>query len=147
MLPTVQCPSCKSENPDRAKFCMDCGQRFGRTCVECGSELPDAARFCVECGTPVEGAGSAPERTLPTPESYTPQHLARKILRSKAALEGERKQVTVLFADVTESMRLAESVDAETWHEILDGFFTILSSGIHRYEGTINQYTGDGVRA
>ncbi len=81
------------------------------------------------------------------PRAYTPRHLADKILRSKGALEGERKQVTVLFADVKESMSLAEAVDPETWHRILDGFFSILSEGVHRFEGTINQFTGDGIMA
>src|ERR1051325_1896017 len=81
------------------------------------------------------------------PLSYTPTHLVEKILTSRSALEGERKQVTVLFADVQGSMDLAESVDAEEWHHILDRFFAILSDGIHRFEGTINQFTGDGVMA
>ena len=77
-----------------------------------------------------------------TPLSYTPRHLAEKILTSRSALEGERKQVTVLFADVKGSMDLAEQVDAEEWHKIMDRFFAILSGGVHRFEGTINQYTG-----
>jgi class 3 adenylate cyclase len=81
------------------------------------------------------------------PRDYTPRHLADKILRSKSALEGERKQVTVLFADVKGSMELAEQVDPEEWHRILDGFFGILADGVHRFEGTINQYTGDGIMA
>lgn len=83
----------------------------------------------------------------PAPRSYTPKHLIDKVLNNRSALEGERKQVTVLFADVKESMALADQVDAEEWHRILDRFFTILSEGIHRYEGTVNQYTGDGVMA
>jgi class 3 adenylate cyclase len=78
---------------------------------------------------------------------YTPKHLADKILASKSALEGERKQVTVLFADVKGSMELADSVDAEQWHAILDRFFAILADGVHRFEGTVNQYTGDGIMA
>jgi len=81
------------------------------------------------------------------PRSYTPKHLADKILQSKSALEGERKQVTVLFADVKGSMELAEQVDPEEWHEILDRFFQILTDGVHRFEGTVNQYTGDGIMA
>jgi class 3 adenylate cyclase len=81
------------------------------------------------------------------PRSYTPKHLADKILQSKSALEGERKQVTVLFADVKGSLELAEQVDPEEWHRILDRFFEILTEGIHRYEGTISQYTGDGIMA
>ncbi len=81
------------------------------------------------------------------PRDYTPKHLADKILQSKSALEGERKQVTVLFADVKGSMELAEQLDPEQWHQILDRFFQILSEGVHRFEGTVNQYTGDGVMA
>ena len=81
------------------------------------------------------------------PQSYTPKHLAERILRERAALVGERKQVTVLFVDVKGSMRLAERVGAEAWHGILDGFFALLSEAIHRFEGTINQFTGDGVMA
>jgi len=81
------------------------------------------------------------------PRTYTPRHLAEKILSSCAALEGERKQVTVLFADVKGSMELAESLDPEKWHRILDRFFQILAEGVHRFEGTVNQYTGDGIMA
>jgi class 3 adenylate cyclase/tetratricopeptide (TPR) repeat protein len=84
---------------------------------------------------------------VPAPGSYTPKHLADKILTSRAALEGERKQVTVLFADVKGSMELAEQVDPEEWHKILDRFFQILTDGVHRFEGTVNQYTGDGIMA
>src|SRR5436309_2285422 len=83
----------------------------------------------------------------PDPRSYTPKHLAEKILQSKSALEGERKQVTVLFADVKGSMELAEQLDPEAWHAILDRFFAILTDGVHRFEGTVNQYTGDGIMA
>ncbi len=86
----------------------------------------------------------APERA---PRDYTPKHLADKILQSKSALEGEHKQVTVLFADVRNSMELAAQVDAEDWHAILDRFFQLLADGVHRFEGTINQYTGDGIMA
>src|SRR5262249_8341833 len=85
-----------------------------------------------------------PERS---PRTYTPKHLADKILQSKSALEGERKQVTVLFADVKGSLELSEQFDAEEWHRILERFFDILTAGVHRFEGTINQYTGDGIMA
>jgi class 3 adenylate cyclase/tetratricopeptide (TPR) repeat protein len=81
------------------------------------------------------------------PRSYTPKHLTDKILASKAALQGERKQVTVLFADVKGSMDLAEQLDPEEWHRILDGFLQLLADGVHRFEGTVNQYTGDGIMA
>jgi class 3 adenylate cyclase len=81
------------------------------------------------------------------PGAYTPKHLADKILTSRAALEGEHKQVTVLFADVKGSMDLAGRLDAEEWHGLLDRFFVILTEGVHRYEVTVNQYTGDGIMA
>ena len=111
-------------------------------CPSCGHENPAGARFCNECGERL--AAPAPARH---PRSYTPRHLADQILASKSALEGERKPVTVLFADVARSMELAERVDPEEWHRLLDRLFRILSEGVHRYEGTINQYTGDGIMA
>jgi class 3 adenylate cyclase len=82
-----------------------------------------------------------------SPRSYTPKHLADKILQSKSALEGERKQVTVLFADVKGSMELAEQLGPEEWLRILERFFEILTEGVHRFEGTVNQCTGDGIMA
>jgi class 3 adenylate cyclase len=81
------------------------------------------------------------------PSAYTPKHLADRILANRSTMEGERKQVTVLFADVQGSMELAGQVDAETWHTLLDRFFAILTEGVHRFEGTVNQYTGDGIMA
>jgi class 3 adenylate cyclase/tetratricopeptide (TPR) repeat protein len=112
------------------------------SCPSCGHENPAGARFCNACG----GRLAAPV-TTPEPRSYTPRHLIDKILASKSALEGERKPVTVLFADVAGSMELAERVDPEEWHHLLDRLFRILADGVHRYEGTINQYTGDGIMA
>jgi class 3 adenylate cyclase len=87
------------------------------------------------------------EAKMAQPHAYTPNHLVEKILNSRSALEGERKQVTVFFVDVKESMQLSQRVDPEEWHRIMDRFFAILADGIHRFEGTINQYTGDGVMA
>src|SRR5215470_452157 len=110
------------------------------TCRSCGHENPADARFCNNCGAHVAG-------TARDPRSYTPHHLAEKILAHKSALEGERKPVTVLFADVARSMELAERIDPEDWHRLLDRLFRILADGVHRYEGTINQYTGDGIMA
>jgi class 3 adenylate cyclase/tetratricopeptide (TPR) repeat protein len=111
-------------------------------CLSCNHENPAGARFCNACG-----AQLAASATIPAPHSYTPRHLVDKILASKSALEGERKPVTVLFADVARSMELAERVDLEEWHRLLDRLFRILAASVHRYEGTINQYTGDGIMA
>jgi class 3 adenylate cyclase len=82
-----------------------------------------------------------------SPASYTPRHLADKILTSRSALEGERKQMTVLFADVKGSTELAGDIGPEEWHAIMGRFFRMLSEGVHRFKGTINQYAGDGVMA
>src|SRR5947207_4136463 len=112
------------------------------SCRSCGHENPAGARFCNDCGAHL----AAPTIT-PEPRSYTPRHLVEKILASQSALRGERKLVTVLFADVVRSMELAERVDPEEWHRLLDRLFRTLAGGVHRYEGTINQYTGDGIMA
>jgi len=147
------CANCGHDNRAQARFCEECGKALALGCANCGTELRAAARFCDSCGTPVAGAPpvatkrAAPEPARRAPRAYTPKHLSDKILTSRGAIEGERKQVTVLFADVTGSMELAEQVDAEDWHRLLDRFFDILTEGVHRYEGTINQYTGDGVMA
>jgi predicted ATPase/class 3 adenylate cyclase len=111
-------------------------------CPSCGHDNPPGARFCNRCGAPL-----AAPRPAPAPRAYTPRHLVEKILASQSALRGERKLVTVLFADVARSMELAERIDPEEWHRLLDRLFQVLAAGIHRYEGTINQYTGDGVMA
>ncbi len=152
----MQCTTCGHENPERAKFCLECGSGIAQACSACSTELPAGARFCLECGAATAAtsaaASAAPsDRSVDVPErlpaTYTPKHLADKILSSKSALEGERKQVTVLFADVKGSLDLAGQVDPERWHAILDRFFAILSEGVHRFEGTVNQYTGDGIMA
>src|SRR2546422_1494460 len=115
-------------------------------CPSCGHANRAAAKFCEECGTRLASAAAAAEPPR-APGDYTPRHLAEKILGSRAALEGERKQVTVLFADVKGSMDLAEQLDPEEWHRILDRFFQLLAEGVHRFEGTVNQFTGDGIMA
>ena len=111
------------------------------SCRSCGQANPPEARFCNGCGARLTATPAVPE-----PRSYTPRHLVEKILTSKGALEGERKPVTVLFADVVRSMELAERLDPEEWHRLLDRLFRVLADGIHRFEGTINQYTGDGIK-
>ena len=112
-------------------------------CSSCGFENAPGVKFCGECGRRLALVSSG----QPDPRAYTPRHLAEKILRARHALEGERKQVTVLFADVKGSMELAEQLDPEEWHRIMDRFFQLLTEGVHRFEGTVNQYTGDGIMA
>jgi class 3 adenylate cyclase len=106
-------------------------------CGACRGENPAGARFCNQCGTPIADVAR------PT----IPRHLADRIIAARPGIEGERKQVTVLFADVKGSMELADRVDPEAWHAIMRRFFTILAEGVHRFEGTVIQFTGDGVMA
>ena len=106
------------------------------------------SRFCKACGTLLVTSDAPPPAQRSTPsQSYTPRHLADKILAIRSALEGERKQVTVLFADVVGFSTLAGPLDPEDVHTLMDGCFAILTQQVHRYEGTINQFTGDGIMA
>src|SRR5713101_6491362 len=142
----MQCPRCQQDNPPHARFCLGCGARLALSCGSCGAELPGGARFCLQCGNAVT-AGTAAPVGAPAPETYTPKHLAEKILTSKAALEGERKQVTVLFADLRGSMELLADRDPEEARKILDPVLTLMMDAVHHYEGTVNQVMGDGIMA
>jgi class 3 adenylate cyclase len=138
----MECPRCRHENRPTATFCGECGGGLTRdACPRCATANPPGHRFC-------DGCGAVLRRRIPPPSPIvTPDHLADRIRRTGRALVGERKLVTVLFADVVHSMELIEGVDAEEWHRVLDRFFQILATGIHRFEGTINQFTGDGIMA
>ena len=142
----MTCPRCQTENPPRAKFCLECAAPLVARCANCGTQLPASAKFCLECAHPVGGATAGSAR-FASPESYTPKHLAEKILTSKAALEGERKQVTVLFADLKGSMELLADRDPEEARKLLDPVLTHMMEAVHRYEGTVNQVMGDGIMA
>ena len=141
----MKCPRCQHDNPSHAKFCLECGARLARVCAKCQSELPDGAKFCMECGEALSTQASASR--FATPHTYTPKHLAEKILTSKSATEGERKQVTVLFADLKGSMELLADRDAEEARKLLDPVIERMMEAVHRYEGTVNQVMGDGIMA
>ena len=141
----MKCPRCQQENPPQAKFCLECAAPLALRCANCGTQLPAGAKFCFECAKPVSAPGSPPR--FASPESYTPKHLAERIINSKAALEGERKQVTVLFADLKGSMELLADRDPEEASKILDPVLERMMEAVHRYEGTVNQVMGDGIMA
>src|SRR5436190_17511356 len=101
----MKCPRCLYDNLDRSRFCAGCGARLALACGSCGEGLPEGARFCPRCGQPAT-TGTASAVRSPAPDAYTPRHLAERILTSRSALEGERKQVTILFADLKGSMEL-----------------------------------------
>ena len=141
----MKCPRCQHENRSGAKFCEECAIPLARTCANCASQLSATAKFCSECAHPV--AALIPDARFTSPESYTPKHLAEKILTSKVALEGERKQVTVLFADLKGSMELLADREPEEARKILDPVLELMMDAVHRYEGTVNQVMGDGIMA
>jgi len=143
----MKCPKCQYENPDSAKFCIECGDPMEFHCPKCGIITPRKGNFCLECGHKLKSPPKGPPITYDEPQSYTPKHLADKILTTRSSIEGERKLVTVFFADVANYTSVSEKLDPEEVHQIMDGAFKILMDEIHKYEGTINQFTGDGVMA
>jgi class 3 adenylate cyclase/tetratricopeptide (TPR) repeat protein len=153
----MECQQCGHTNRSEAKFCETCGASLARQCPNCRQEVRPGAKFCDQCGYALAavapGEQSAPLRDAiidrfhaRLPE-YTPRHLSEKILASKSAMEGERKQVTVLFADIAGFTAFSERLDPEEVHLLMDGCFARLTEAVHRYEGTVNQYTGDGIMA
>src|SRR5215471_10223002 len=145
MAVAMNCPRCQHENPPHAKFCLECGVSLALTCAKCHSALPAGAKFCLECGEPVT-AGHGTSR-FGAPEAYTPKYLAEKILTSKTALEGERKQVTVLFADLKGSMELLADRDPEEARKLLDSVLALMMEAVHHFEGMVNEARGDGIMA
>ena len=141
----MHCPRCHHENPAGRKFCGQCGARLALTCSACGTANVPTNKFCADCGAPLHSG--APATKFAAPDSYTPKHLAEKILTSRSALEDERKQVTVLFADLKGSMELLADRDPEEARKILDPVLQLLMNAVHRFEGTVNQVMGDGIMA
>ncbi|HKA62103.1 MAG TPA: adenylate/guanylate cyclase domain-containing protein [Methylomirabilota bacterium] len=139
----MTCPRCKAETGADARFCEECGARLETACPGCGAPVTPGKKFCRSCGAPL----TTEPGPLAAPASYTPKHLAERILTSKAALEGERKQVTVLFADLKGSMELLADRDPEEARRLLDPVLERMMEAVHRYEGTVNQGMGDGIMA
>ncbi len=151
----MQCQRCRTLNRAGAQFCRACGARLESLCPRCNARLEADARFCDSCGTDLATATTAatppaapaPPVQFGSPGAYTPKHLAEKILTSRSALEGERKQVTVLFVDVSGFTSLSERLDPEDVHRFMTRAFELMLEEVHRYEGTVNQFLGDGIMA
>ena len=133
----MQCDSCQHQNRADARFCSGCGQPLLIKCPQCGNSNPADGSFCDDCGASLKDSS----------KSYTPAHLKREAFKSRFALEGEVKQVTVLFCDIANSTELAHKVGPEAMHDLLNGFFELAAAEIHHFEGTINQFLGDGFMA
>ena len=143
----MKCPKCRFYNREGVRFCEECGTKLELVCPNCGANIPLVRRFCGECGQDLRELKEAPAIDYSQPQSYTPKFLADKILKTRSTIEGERKLVTVLFADVANYTSISEKLDPEEVHEIMDGCLKIVMDEIHRYEGTIDKFTGDGVMA
>ncbi|MBI1724508.1 MAG: zinc ribbon domain-containing protein, partial [Candidatus Tectomicrobia bacterium] len=109
----MQCPRCQAENREGRRFCAECGASLAFPCPACGFSNEPGEKFCGGCGQPLGAVPPTAESKFASPHSYTPKHLAEKILTSRSALEGERKQVTVFFCDIANSTPLAERLGPE----------------------------------
>jgi class 3 adenylate cyclase/tetratricopeptide (TPR) repeat protein len=143
----MKCPKCQFENPDGMQFCGKCASKLELICPNCNFSNPPDFIFCGKCAQNLQEPKEAPPIDYSEPQSYTPEHLKDKILTTRSSIEGERKLVTVFFADVVNYTAMSEKLDPEEVHQIMDGCFKILLDEIHKYEGTINQFTGDGIMA
>jgi class 3 adenylate cyclase/tetratricopeptide (TPR) repeat protein len=138
----ILCPRCRHVNPAGVKFCGECGSRLESPCPACQAVNPPANKFCHGCGAAL---GASPASA--SPHVYTPPHLAASGLASPSAAEGERKLVTVLFVDVSGFTSLSEQLDPEDVHRLMNRAFELMLTAVHRYEGTVNQFLGDGIMA
>jgi len=143
----MKCPRCQQENPPQARFCSACRSRLESFCPACSHANVLGSRFCSECGQSLAAAVPTLTGRFAAPQSYTPPHLAEKILTSKSALQGERKQVTVLFCDIVDSSRLAEGLEPEVMHDAMNLALHLMVDAVHRYEGTVTHFLRDGLMA
>ncbi|MDM7998548.1 MAG: adenylate/guanylate cyclase domain-containing protein [Dehalococcoidia bacterium] len=143
----MKCPVCQFENPADMRFCVECGAKLETICPNCSFANAPSFKFCGKCGQALKETRAPAPVDYSKPQTYTPKFLAEKILSTGKSMEGERKLVTVLFADVAGYTAMSEKLDPEEVHQIMEGCFQILMDEIHRYEGTIDKFTGDGVMA
>jgi len=149
----MQCPKCQFENREGAKFCNECGHKFDVTCPECNASNRVGSKFCDECGHKLTAKPSPPPKELSFDEKltkiqkYLPKGLTDKILSQRDRIEGERKQVTVMFCDMEGFTVLSEKLGIEEAYSIMDQVYEILIHKVHDYEGTVNEMTGDGIMA
>ena len=127
----MECPKCNFENEENAKFCNECGNKLELICPECGIDNRLGSKFCNQCGYNLIKPAKTQKIDYSEPHSYTPKHLSKKILTLRSCIEGERKLVTVLFADVANYTSVSEKLDPEEVHQIMDGCFKILMDEIH----------------
>jgi len=149
----MKCPKCQFDNREGAAFCLKCGEKLELKCPQCGKALPPLANFCDGCGhnltLPSESASKvlSPEEKVEKIQKYLPKGIAEKILAHRDRIEGERKQITVMFCDMEGFTGLSEKIDPEEVYSIMDQVYEILIHKVRDYEGTVNEMTGDGIMA
>ncbi len=149
----MKCPDCQSENPKSAKFCVECGNKLEMKCPKCGFGNSPSFKFCAECGYKLdhpyepEPKDQSFDQKLEKIQRYLPKGLTEKILSQRNKIEGERKQVTVMFCDMEGFTALSEKLGPEEAYSIMDQVYRILIQNVHKFEGTVNEMTGDGILA
>jgi len=149
----MKCPKCQAENPEVKKFCTECGTKLFKICPKCGGEVLPADKFCGECGQALDVPAKGTPKELSFDEKlakiqkYLPGGLTEKILAQRGKIEGERKQVTVMFTDMEGFTPLVEKLEPEEAYSIMDQVYEILIHKVHDFEGTVNEMTGDGIKA
>jgi class 3 adenylate cyclase len=149
----MKCPKCGFDNIDKAKFCNECGQNLELKCPGCGVTNPPGSKFCNDCGYNLTQPFAAPPKELSFDEKldkiqrYLPKDLTQKILAQRGKIEGERKQVTVMFCDIEGFTALTGKLGSEQMYSIMDEVYGILIHKVYDYEGTVNELTGDGIMA
>jgi class 3 adenylate cyclase/tetratricopeptide (TPR) repeat protein len=147
-VPGMKCPSCQQDNREGAAFCDRCGSVLAPKCPNCSAQLRPGARFCDACGVPVSEPQPAETKAVESdPREFTPSHLVSKILKERGRIEGERRNVTVLFADAKGFTPMSEKLDEEQVYSFIQGSYEQMLDAVHRHEGTVNQFTGDGIMA
>ena len=142
----MKCPECQADNREGTTFCTECGSPLGVACATCGAERAPDDKFCGSCGKPLAGAGH-PVRILESVSISPPQPLAEKVLGARSVLEGQRRQVTVLFTDIVGYTPLAESLGEEAVYQLMQRVFEQMIDPVHGHEGTVQDLTGDGIMA
>jgi class 3 adenylate cyclase/tetratricopeptide (TPR) repeat protein len=149
----MDCPTCRSENPQGAKFCVECGNKLETICPQCQSINSPDFKFCSECGNQLIEPSKRTTRDLSFDEKidkiqrYLPRGITEKILSQRDRIEGEHKLVTVMFCDMEGYSQISEKLGLEEAYEIMDQVYEILIHKVHEYEGTVNEMTGDGIMA
>jgi len=149
----MKCPKCQFENPETRKFCRECGAKLILTCPQCGAAILPGDIFCGECGHNLTIPSEQSPKDLSFDEKlgkiqrYLPKGLTEKILSQRNKIEGERKQVTVMFCDMEGFTPMVEKLGPEEAYSVMDQVYEILIHKVHDFEGTVNEMTGDGIMA